>query len=230
MSLSTLILYGSCARNDQNNFSDVDMFGISSRVHYSMAISNNINLAICPREDAFLMSRRGDLFMLHIVAEGKAIYQSGTEFDDLKSSFIYRSNYDDEVASAADLGWSIICGADKIRNWKLINKRIAWCVRTVVIAKAATLKIPIFSSTALEEFARDRTVSQLISIKESNAKNKSVLKSFDEFLRRHTKTKPESINAAEFSIQENHFKSEGNIVGLKTIRAFINDTNEKNYW
>jgi predicted nucleotidyltransferase len=137
MNVASLIIYGSCARGDNVSTSDVDLLSLVSEGDYRMIVQNKINLALYPRTDAFEMARTGELFMLHIVREGRALIDFDADFEKLKADFQFKPSYGTEIANATALGWALIQLGKNVKNFALVNRRIAWCVRTILIAKAA---------------------------------------------------------------------------------------------
>lgn len=222
MNVASLIIYGSCARGDNVSTSDVDLFSITSESHYRMIVQNKINLALYPRPIAFEMARTGELFMLHLVREGRALIDFDGDFEKLKTDFTFKNSYSKEIENATMLGWALIAIGKNVKNFALVNKRIAWCVRTILIAKAAEQHQALFSTYALAEFAGDAVVKSLIENKNLSVDNPKIYKPFQAFLQ----TWGSSHNVAkQLSLVEYSglFERTENVVGLKTIRAFQGD-------
>lgn len=228
MNISTLVLYGSCARGDNNSTSDVDLFALTTSDDYRMVVKSKINLAMYPKSLAIDMAKRGELFMLHIVEEGKPLIDLNGEFRSLRESFVYRKSYAHEISNAGGLGWAIRRFGSSVRNQALVNRRIAWCVRTVLIAKAAEEEKAIFSAEALTHFAADDEVRHLILNKNEDRLQTSIYPIFERFLLKWTGPPPllerETVDAYQAL-----FKNQKNIVGLKTFKAFQNDKNYDDY-
>lgn len=229
MSIETLILYGSRARGDQDEMSDVDLFAITNSGAYSMIVKNKTNLAAYPFELASQMAENGDIFLLHILEEGKVIYDSGSKFETLKSNFRYKETYEEEIKNASDLGWLIVRHASQATNITLINRRIAWCVRTVLIAKSVEQRYPRFAATALAEFAKDSNVIGLIKIKNENSLSNSILRVFEQFLRTHGTPPPQWLNGGSISSYLSELTRTNNIVGIKTANALMTAAEDFGY-
>lgn len=228
MNVASLIIYGSCARGDNVSTSDVDLLSLVSEGDYRMIVQNKINLALYPRSDAFEMARTGELFMLHIVREGRALIDFDADFEQLKADFQFKPSYGTEIANATALGWALIQLGRDVKNFALVNKRIAWCVRTILIAKAAEQKEAIFASQALAKFVNDPSVANLIENKNSTSSNQKVYRPFQEFLEKwgSAKVSPKSMNLMDYKKQ---FQKSGNVVGLKTLKAFQGDAAFERY-
>lgn len=229
MSLSTLILYGSRARQDNSASSDVDLFAIGNEDDYRMVVASKVNLAVYSRETALQMTSSGDLFMLHIVREGRPIYDERLLFRDLVASFKFKSTYGRDIYNAIELGWALIALANTTKNWALLNKRIAWCVRTVVIAQAADERKAIFSARELAEYSRHKTVELLIENKENSSRPRKSLEMFEDFLRRHSPEPPSKIAQQSLPYLLQRFRANGNAVGEKTIRALLGEVVSSSY-
>ncbi len=220
MTISALALYGSRARKDHADTSDVDLFAISETGSYQMVVREKTNLAIYPLALAEKMALRGDLFMLHIVTEGKPIFDPLHIFKKLNSLFCYKKSYGSEIDHASELGWALIRLAAEIENFTIINRRIAWCVRTILIARSAEQQNPIFSSRELADFAEDGNVVRLIKNKDNNRRDSGLLNAFSKFLLRHAGQQSTWVksNITDFDEILKHFQDTENEVGVKTLK------------
>lgn len=66
-------------------------------------------------------------------------------FDELKNEFQYKENYNIDIATAFYLANVILNEKDNISNWAVANKRISWCVRTILISISVENRKPVFS-------------------------------------------------------------------------------------
>lgn len=229
MSITTLVLYGSCAREDSSASSDVDLFGIGHENDYRMVVASKVNLAVYSKEAALKMSRSGDLFMLHIVREGRPIYDERVFFRELSSAFEFKLNYSHEVENATELGWALLNSAATTKNWALLNKRMAWCVRTILIARAADDRKAIFSARALSEYSGSKTVPLLIENKDSSTRPRRALDMFEEFLLRHSSDVLKGTLPSGLPDLLSRFRAKGNVVSEKTIRALLGEVISGSY-
>jgi hypothetical protein len=229
MSVHTLLIYGSRARGDYSKDSDIDLLAITSEKQYKVIVNGKINTVCYSEELAFEKSRNGDLFMLHIIEEGKPIYDDSGYFEKLKSCFQYKNNYSFEIQTAADLSWMLIDLESEILNYALFNRRIAWCVRTILIAIAAERHFPTFSARDLALSTDAPFVEQLISGKTSNVRSKDNLKKFEKFLKHLNFSKPilsKKNLPAQYLLL---FKNTGNEIGLKTLKSLNSESFILNY-
>jgi hypothetical protein len=87
-----LVLFGSFARGDATQESDVDVIQISPERKRSYACGR-ISVAVYTRAQLFKMARSGDLFAAHIAKEGQVLHGPQTFLSDLQEAFVRRANY-----------------------------------------------------------------------------------------------------------------------------------------
>lgn len=169
--LKCLILFGSHARGDQTIESDIDLLGINESKKFTVRNIDSVNFSFYSPTKALDMSCNGDLFFLHIIKEGKCLFNE-VFFTQLKSSFRFKNSYIDEASVAFYLALKIFENKDKIINWPVANKRISWCVRTILIALSAENKTPYFSKSQLSLALINNGFSFEDSVLLIDAKNK----------------------------------------------------------
>lgn len=218
MSFESLFLYGSAARGDQNNDSDVDLLGITKSDTYSMVVKKRVNVAIYPLDKVLKMAMEGNLFILHIIEEGKIIYDPDGYFQQLNFKFKFKDSYNDDVGHASDLGWMLIKLSKNTDNFAFLNKRIAWCVRTILIARSAEKRTPFFSARTLASFANAELVLSLIKNKHNPHFDKKNLQQFENFLSEFGTQLPTWIEKGGWQEAESYFSISGNLVGLQTYK------------
>ena len=118
-------------------------------------------------EQAIIKARSGDLFISHVVFEGKIVTDKFGYVKEVFDSFVYKHSYASEKNMAADLAWYLILYSKNIEDYSMLNRRLAWCIRTMLIAEAAEAKVPVFSSTDLASFYGDKCVYEIIESKTS---------------------------------------------------------------
>ncbi|CAI1213870.1 Nucleotidyltransferase domain [Serratia plymuthica] len=179
MNIKCLVLYGSCARGDQNTSSDIDLFAIHDQDEYRMYINGNINIALYSEKKAFEIMESGNLFGLHIKEEGKLMFNDSI-FNEMRASFKYKDSYSEEISVASTLGRFILKEQKIIKNSALLNKRLSWCVRTILIAKSAEMKEPVFSKFDIsKKFSclkvSESVISSLIDLKKVTTKDEKMV-------------------------------------------------------
>ena len=170
----------------------------------------------------------GDLFFLHIVREAVAIYDQDGAFEKLKSVFRLRADYSREVLNAAELGFALLCNIDNFKNYFYINKRLAWCLRTILIALSAERGSPVFSAKELASGFGDDEINYLLSMKKQVGYVPGVYDVFKRKFARYGRCGGELIPADLLS-QLEYFSSKGNVMGEKTILNIMKNVDEDAY-
>lgn len=217
MAILCLALYGSRARRDEEKDSDIDVFAISDDSEYRMIVKDNTNIANYPRPLALERAAQGDLFMLHIVSESETLYDPQDEMGNLKREFKYRPNYDVEIGFASDIAWMLVDHAQTSDNFSFINRRMAWCVRTMLIARAANLHLPIFSAKKLSDFSGSNLTLPLIKRKSDNGPRAESIEELKNFVEKFGKKRPIRQNRPSLHDYGNLFSKSMNVMGNKTL-------------
>ena len=149
MTIIAQYLFGSHARNDFSEQSDIDLLAVQSENYFANNSAGKLNISFYPKSNILEAASAGDLFVMHIVREAKCVYDSEGFDNILACKFIYKKDYSAEISSAIDLGWFIVNSATLFKDILTLNRRISWCVRTVLIAKSAQEGDPIFTTGRL---------------------------------------------------------------------------------
>lgn len=195
MSIKSLILFGSRARNDNTIKSDIDILAIHTQNYYKMIAYNKHNIVYYNSELLEERTKTGNLFCLHIYKEGKIIYDTNNVFKNIIEKFRYKENYQNEIIEASDLGWLLLKYKDKFDNYFYYNKKLAWCIRTILIAQSAEKRTPVFSTNDLVNFSNDEDVAKIISAKYSERYVGSNIRIMKSLLCRHAYTKPKWLKS-----------------------------------
>lgn len=174
-----------------------------------------MSLSLYPTRHLLRSARSGDLFVCHLVQEAKVLYDDQGRFEKVRQEFRLRDSYGDEVKKASELGWFLINHGRRFKNSATVNRRIAWCVRTILIARTAEARHPVFAADALAKFAGSVKVEQLIRHKSSNDLRDQILSSFAEFLDVWGCADIGSIDRSPAAYLQ-HFRKSGNAVALQT--------------
>ena len=222
MAVVSLVLFGSRARGDFGHDSDVDLLVINNSAHMRSKTLNKINVVYYPYDFLCSKSKSGDLFVLHLKLEAKVIFDPLMLFNNLCDKFKYKENYDDDIASASMIGKMLVQHTQEFVSNKQLNKRIAWCVRTILIARSAEIRKPVFSANALCKFAASDDIYDLIKNKDNDDYKESNIRKFDNFLNVFGKTSQYdgTIILREY---KSFFKSKNNKMGLKVLRNINSD-------
>lgn len=227
-----MILYGSCARNDNQKDSDVDIFALCDDMYYNMIIKSKINIAKYPLELAINRAKNGDLFVLHILEEGKVIYDSSQYYQKLKSNFKYKNNYSEEIHKATEVSCYLLSLGSSVENYFLFNKALAWCVRTILIAKSTEQKKPLFSAKELGDFSNLSYVYDLIKSKNESTLKRKNLNNFKSFIQQHGSDDADDLIKKIKKIKNviDYFQSVNNYYGIKLAKKMSSGNASLNYF
>src|SRR4051812_15822449 len=113
---------------------------------YQPKCHNRINFSYYPMGDILSLATQGDLFVLHIKTEAKVLYDAHEFFKKIDAFFHFKESYQKEIIQVSELGWFLISISSNKLDASMFNKRVAWCVRTILIAKSADNRNPVFSA------------------------------------------------------------------------------------
>jgi hypothetical protein len=134
----------------------------------------------------------------------------------LKKSFCFKPNYQSEIAQATELGWFLARFGEGL-NPALQAKRILWCVRTILIARSAELREPVFAPQLLAERTKSEAARELLSKRHDRRDGAALRHSLRLFLRQETKLEPFHQHAGRTAFAR-RFKETSNKVALQTLR------------
>ncbi len=218
MTVSAMFLFGSHARGDEDIFSDTDLLLISEGDRPQHVQKGHLSTSIYPLDDLLRRARDGDLFVCHIAREAKAIYDPTDQLNLLRDHFVLRASYKQEITQASDLGWFIVDFGHESHLQSLLNRRIAWCVRTILIAKSAELKRPVFAAAELAAFAESSDVLKLIKNKETDRSDPEALAMLGSFLSKFGAGRFQP-GKSSYGAYVKRFSETSNSVALSLIKA-----------
>lgn len=213
-----MLLFGSHARGDEDVYSDTDLLLISQDDHPRHIQKGHLSTSIYPADELLKRAENGDLFVCHIVREAKAIYDPLDQLALLQARFLLRASYEQEIQNASDLGWFIIDYGHGSNLTSLLNRRIAWCVRTILIARSAEQEHPVFSAGELSVFARSGDVLKLIKNKDTDRVDPEAMRMLRKFLVEFGKDRFQR-GPVSYGVYLKRFSDTSNTVALAFIRA-----------
>ncbi|MGE5502132.1 MAG: nucleotidyltransferase domain-containing protein [Ignavibacteriales bacterium] len=216
--IRAVILFGSAARGDAGRSSDVDLLLITPESHPRHTTMGNLSLSLYSARELLKRARKGNLFVCHIVQEGKVIYDESNYFQRLKDAFALRKSYAHDTRRACDVGWLIVERGRTLTRQNLVARRIAWCVRTILIARTAERGRPIFSPAALVSEANFPDAEMLIRHRSRTKPARgavAALRRFLIFVGCESPLPPGSDAEA----WRTHFANTGNAVGRHLLHA-----------
>lgn len=217
MPIIAQFLFGSHARGDFHESSDIDLLAVLSQENQSTKSIGRLNVSYYDGEHLLKEAAWGSLFVMHIVREAKLIYDSSNFHPLLVKAFVYREDYELEISRASDLGWFLALHSDQFGNHALLSRRISWVVRTILIAKSANLGSPTFSPASLLSITSFKKTDMLLALKSEAMVPAEIQFSFKSFLMSEGRACPLEIKSGRFTDAWHYFQSTKNSFALKTI-------------
>ncbi|GLI96058.1 hypothetical protein LMG27198_50500 [Methylocystis echinoides] len=199
---------------------------ITADGHTRQVKVGSVSLSFYPLHVMIDKSKNGDLFVLHIIREGLLLTGSPVPFENIKSSFRQRSNYEKEIRAAADLGWLIVRFGAEFDD-KLVQRRVSWCIRTVLIANSVQSGHPTFSSEKLSTLYPAYAVTRLIRQKDEPISSET-FPLLRDFLIEYGKTDP-CPDAVAPNDYLGHFERTENAVALHFLASQDKKENKDEY-
>lgn len=216
MSVVSTLLFGSLARADHSAGSDTDLLMVSldeSTHHVSIG---HLSLFVYPWFQLQADARDGDLFVCHLVQEAKPLLDPEDYLAKLRSVFRFKSSYRDEIERAIDFGMYLVRYGDEI-NSALLTKRALWCIRTILIARSAEKRAPVFAPHRLAELTHSSEGSDLLTNRRISRDSTTVRLYLHKFLQVET-VLDRALETADRTIFVERFIATSNRVALQTLR------------
>ena len=176
----------------------------------------HLSLFIYPWRRLEQDARSGDLFTCHLVQEAKVLIDPDDYLKQLRRSFQFRPSYHEEVERASDLGWYLVLFGDEL-NAALLAKRVLWCVRTVLIARSAERRAPIFAPQELAAQTQSPPARELLAHRHQQRDGDDLRQALRAFLETETPSPPPEIEA-DRSMFLSRFAATSNKVALQTLK------------
>ncbi|MBY3044194.1 nucleotidyltransferase domain-containing protein [Rhizobium leguminosarum] len=215
MTIEAIFLYGSWARGDQGDKSDHDLLMVTDEGRSYHFTDGHHSLTYYPLSLLKDKASLGDLFVYHIVLEAKSVLDPNNVLGVLRGLFKPKRSYQVEVRHGGDLGWYLVHHHRSVPP-TLLAKRIAWSVRTVLIAQSAMQGRPIFAADKLVSFSAFGETRQLVATRHGSAPpgTVAILRSFLEF-----EKLPDPLGSeAPESTWRSHFATTSNQVGIQLLK------------
>lgn len=211
-----ILLFGSLARADQSDESDTDLLVVTLDGETRHISVGHLSLFLYPWSTLETNARNGDLFVCHLVCEAKPLFDPDGYLPKLKEAFRFRSDYMVEIAHATDLGWYLARYGDDL-NSHLQAKRALWCIRTILIARSAERRDPVFAPQLLANETNSIAGRDLLARRHGPRDGAEVRHSLRLFLEEETISVPFSEQADRAAFIE-RFMTTSNEVALKTLQ------------
>jgi predicted nucleotidyltransferase len=215
VAILALALFGSRARDDAAADADVDLLAVTSDRKPATTVRKQLRIPCYPLGEMIAYAGLGDLFVLHVVTEGRVIYEAWPVFERIRRAFRYNGDYAREIRLATDVGWLLARFGDRLSSARVLNARIAWCTRTILIARAAAQGRPVFGARQLAEFCGSPDVVTLIHNKNSGERDPEMVAKFTEVLRAFGAQEPPVPETLDE--QKRIFEADRNVPGLRLL-------------
>ena len=176
----------------------------------------NLSLSFYPRRQLLQKARVGDLFIGHLVHEAVVIHDPFDLLLELRNAYRVSPNLRTEIVNAADLGYMILDHSSQFDD-VILNRRIAWVVRTILIARAIESGQHVYAAGQLATMFNEPDALTLIVAKDEKNIQEDRLKSFRRLLLKWSE-KNRPFGWYPLSYYEALFLSTGNIFGSKTLK------------
>ncbi len=96
----------------------------------------------------------------------------------------------------SEAGWFLLRHHEKAVDTRKFNQAVAWCTREMLIARAATERLPVFSADGLAEFVGCSAVASVIRSKRNAVIEPATMRAFQDILREFGATEPDIAAAS----------------------------------
>jgi hypothetical protein len=227
MKIDAMMLFGSAARGENTPSSDIDILAVTEDDAPFRRNFGAAEMQFLPKSELFSMSERGDIFAIHLALEGVVVFDVSGVFSEFKEKLCIKESYEDQRLMASELAWFILDMGPVFNNQFLINKRIAWCIRTMLISKLVERGRFVFSPHGIARAFDDVDVCALIELRRSKSMDEGRFVQLRRFIDKYGSPRP---GVADIDEYKELFLKSRNSVALSTISAlFKDDTNVVEY-
>ena len=215
MAIAATLLFGSLARGDQSEGSDTDLLMVNLDDETRHVSVGHVSLFLYPWRQLERDAQDGDLFVCHLVREAKPLIDPNGYLPQLRGGFRFRSDYSTEISRATDFAWYLVHFGDDL-NSSLQTRRALWCIRTILIARSAEQRDPIFAPQRLAEQTRSAAGRDLLTNRHHGRDDATVRQSLRLFLEGEAMPDP-FAGGADRGMFIGRFVATSNRVALQTL-------------
>jgi predicted nucleotidyltransferase len=163
---NNLLLYGSLARGESRESSDVDLLSVTSGKSKKI-VNGRVNLSLYNSIKIQEMAENGSLFVYHLVSEGIILNdENDILLDTVYNVFKKKESYEEDLLFSKYLLSLIEAKYSALKSFCYANIKVSWCVRTFIAALGANNSTPLFSVQRISnEFGE--YIAGLLEIKNS---------------------------------------------------------------
>lgn len=216
MAVLAVALFGSRARGDHGPASDTDLLLLTDDPAPGKVVEGKLSLSFYPHGFLVERARAGDLFVAHIVLEAKPLHDPDDLLGQLRAAYVPAADLEEVIRQATDLGRFVLANWPALDAVGLVDRRIAWTVRTILIARIMRARGPNFATSDLVDYSGDPSVAHLIGAKEESSADPGRLEAFGVFLDKWGD--PRSPRTGDVDAFRQLFDDTGNSFGSSTVR------------
>lgn len=216
MAVAATLLFGSLARSDHSEGSDTDLLMVNLAKDTRHVSVGRVSLFLYPWRQLERDAHQGDLFVCHLVHEAKPLFDPDGYLPKLQQAFQFRPDYQGEISRAAEFGWYLAKFGDEL-NPALLRKRTLWCIRTMLIARSAERRAPVFSPRQLAEQTRSAAARDLLTNRHGPHDHGILRRSLRSFLDQESPS-TSSLQVLDRQAFIDRFAATSNKVALQTLR------------
>ncbi len=164
---SSIIIFGSKARGDDTEFSDIDVLELTDRRSRPYR-HNRMNVSVYDEATLRLMAERGSLFVLHLRLEGLIVRDPLQKLASCLASYRQPSTYEpfrQSLRQIADL--LDVSKTEYTQRWRPYNELSLYIIRSFYYAQFAEAGTPVFSLDALKSKVARQDFSTTLELKHS---------------------------------------------------------------
>lgn len=216
MAVAATLLFGSLARADNAEGSDTDLLMISLDRETRHVSVGHLSLFLYPWPRLEADAKDGDLFVCHLVREAKPLIDPDGYLPKLQEAFAFKPSYRDDIERATDFAWLLARFGDEL-NPSLLFKRALWCIRTILIARSAERRMPVFAPERLADLTSSTAARKLLAQRRRPHSEYTVRSALHQFLQSET-TPDRSLQTLERDGFVERFTASKNRVALQTLQ------------
>jgi predicted nucleotidyltransferase len=151
-----VMLYGSVARGDHVEGSDIDILAVAARPRFAAEVGS-VSLTIYSEAHLVDLARKGSLFVLHLRAEGRVLRDNSNVFDKVFSEWIPPDP--ESLLKGMRAASAVLDTAGGHPTSRL--KVALYILRSVLYTRCYQLNHPLFAMDRVASFLKDERISNL---------------------------------------------------------------------